>query len=159
MRSLRCATGFRSIILSIAACIAVGAANYVLSRTGLMDLPPRWLVAGMLLISAYLIVTRGAVPLWAMPLDRAGRFHKRIAIVGGGARPRKPFIFPDLALAPDIDIVGLFDDRFDDRSPKSIRTHHKLGKISELAVLRVSIGSISTSSPSRSPPQRGCCRS
>src|SRR4029078_11685704 len=33
----------------------------------------------------------------------------------------------------DIDIVGLFDDRFDDRSPEAVRAHKKLGKISALA--------------------------
>ena len=91
-RPLRCATGsdpssFRSLPASR------------LARTGLIELLPRWLVARMLPISAYMIVTRGAVALWAMPLDRAGRFRKRIAIVGGGARPRQPFIYPDLLLA------------------------------------------------------------
>jgi hypothetical protein len=94
-----------------------------------------------------------------MQLDRAGRFRKRIAIVGGGAAAEEAIHIPGFSPGLDIDIVGLFDDRFDDRSPKSIRTHHKLGKISELAVLRVSIGSISSSSPYRSPPNRGCWRS
>ena len=141
-RPLRCATGsdpspFRPLPASRSA------------RTGLIDLLPRWLVARMLPISAYMIVTRGAVALWAMPLDRAGRFRKRIAIVGGGARPKAIHI-PGSPPGLDIDIVGLFDDRFDDRSPKSIRTHDKLGKNSELAVLRVSIGSISSSSLPRS---------
>jgi hypothetical protein len=31
------------------------------------------------------------------------------------------------------EVVGLFDDRFDNRSPESIRKHRKLGKISDLA--------------------------
>ena len=33
----------------------------------------------------------------------------------------------------DIEIVGLFDDREDARSPQSIRKYHKIGKIDELA--------------------------
>jgi len=126
--------GLRSIVLSIAACFAVGALNYLLARAGLLDLPPQWLVAWMLLISAYMIITRGAVALWAMPLDRAGRFRKRIAIVGGGAAAEEAIQMLESSPRLDIDIVGLFDDRFDDRSPQSVRTHRKLGKISELAV-------------------------
>ena len=126
--------GLRSIILSIAACFAGGVLNYLLARAGLLDLPPKWLVAWMLLISAYMIITRGAVALWAMPLDRAGRFRKRIAIVGGGAAAEEAIQMLESSPRLDIDIVGLFDDRFDDRSPQSVRTHRKLGKISELAV-------------------------
>jgi len=36
---------------------------------------------------------------------------------------------PDL----DIEIIGLFDDRFDGRSPQSIHAHEKMGRIADLA--------------------------
>lgn len=46
-----------------------------------------------------------------------------------------PYAIETLDTSPDleIDIVGLFDDRFDDSSPRSIRAYKKLGKISELS--------------------------
>ena len=33
----------------------------------------------------------------------------------------------------NFEILGLFDDRYDARSPHSVRRHEKIGKISELA--------------------------
>ncbi|HTN98183.1 MAG TPA: undecaprenyl-phosphate glucose phosphotransferase [Nordella sp.] len=129
--SLRSA--LRSIVFSFAACLLSGILNYLLARLGLIDLPPAWLTGWAILTAAYLIVTRGAVALWASPRDRAGRFRKRIAIVGGGAAAEQAIETLEASPDLDIDIVGLFDDRFDDRSPEAIRAHKKLGKIAELA--------------------------
>lgn len=125
--------GLRSVLLSTLTCLAVGAFNYLLAWLGLIDLRLSWLVVWALLAAAYLIVTRAAIALWARPLDRAGRFRKRIAIVGGGKAAEDAIESLESSPGLDIDIVGLFDDRFDDRSPEAIRAHQKLGKISALA--------------------------
>lgn len=125
--------GLRSIPLSIALCGAGGLLNYLLARLGLIDLPLAWLTAWIVLTATHLIVTRGTVALWAQPLERMGRFRKRIAIVGGGKAAEDAIHALESSANLDIDIVGLFDDRFDDRSPQSIRAHRKLGKIGELA--------------------------
>ncbi|QIG50087.1 undecaprenyl-phosphate glucose phosphotransferase [Nordella sp. HKS 07] len=125
--------GFRSILFSILTCLAAGAFNFLLAWLGLIALPLLWLDSWALLVAAYLIVTRGAVALWVRPLDRAGRFTKRIAIVGGGKAAEEAIESLESSPGLDIDIVGLFDDRFDDRSPEAVRTHKKLGKISALA--------------------------
>ena len=125
--------GLRSIALSFAACLMSAIVNYLLVWLGFIDLPSTWLIVWLALTGAYLIVTRGVTALWAKPLDRAGRFRKRIAIVGGGAAAEEAIATLEGSPDLDIDIVGLFDDRFDDRSPEAIRAHKKLGKISELA--------------------------
>jgi Undecaprenyl-phosphate glucose phosphotransferase len=125
--------GLRSIILSFAACLVGVLVNYLLAWLGLIDLPAAWLVVWLALTAAHLILTRGVVALWARPIDRAGRFRKRIAIVGGGSAAEEAIATLEGSPDLDIDIVGLFDDRFDDRSPEAIRAHKKLGKISELA--------------------------
>ncbi|WP_119388905.1 undecaprenyl-phosphate glucose phosphotransferase [Taklimakanibacter lacteus] len=125
--------GLRSILLSLATCGAGGVLNYLLARLGLIDLPLAWLTAWIGLSAVHLITTRGAVALWAKPLEREGRFRKRIAIVGGGKAAEDAIHALESSPGLDIDIVGLFDDRFDDRSPQSIRVHRKLGKIGELA--------------------------
>lgn len=132
MASLR--HGLKSIALSFAACFASGIFNYLLARLGLIDLPPVWIAAWLVLAAVYSIITRGVIALWARPLDRAGRFRKRIAIVGGGKAAEEAIETLEASPDLDIDIVGLFDDRFDDRSPEAIRAHRKLGKISDLAL-------------------------
>ncbi|MGE0239168.1 MAG: sugar transferase, partial [Parvibaculaceae bacterium] len=125
--------GFRSIAVSLAACLACGVVNYLLAEIGLLDLPLQWLTAWAGVTSVYLIVTRGVTALWAGPRDRDGRFRRRIAIVGGGKAAEDAIATLESSPDLEIDIVGLFDDRFDDRSPQSIRAYEKLGKISELA--------------------------
>jgi len=125
--------GIRSILMSIVACGASGAFGYLLARAGLIDLPSQWLSTWVGLTALHLVITRGIITLWTRPLERAGRFRKRIAIVGGGKAAEEAIHTLEASPGLDIDIVGLFDDRYDDRSPQSIRAHHKLGKISELA--------------------------
>ncbi|WP_368911832.1 undecaprenyl-phosphate glucose phosphotransferase [Taklimakanibacter deserti] len=127
-------SGFRSIALSLAVCLVCGALNHLVAKvTGLLDLPVQWFTAWALFTALYFAATRGIAALWAAPLDRAGRFRRRIAIVGGGKAAEEAIATLEASPDLDIDIVGLFDDRFDDRSPQSIGTHKKLGSISELA--------------------------
>lgn len=126
-------SGTRSIARSLAVCLACGSLNYLLAQLGLLDLPVQWLIGWAALASIYLIITRGLTALWTRPFDRAGRFRQRIAIVGGGKAAEEAIETLEASPGLEIDIVGLFDDRFDDRSPQSIRTHKKLGTISELA--------------------------
>ena len=125
--------GLRCIALSFAACLLAGGVNYLVAELGLIDLPYTWLAAWLVLTAIHLVVTRGIIALWARPIERAGRFRQRIAIVGGGAAAEEAIATLEASPALEIDIVGLFDDRFDDRSPEAIRAHKKLGKISELA--------------------------
>jgi Undecaprenyl-phosphate glucose phosphotransferase len=118
---------------SAAVCFAVGFVNFALLVFFIPDLPWTWLSWWALLAIAHFALTRLVVASWARPLARTGRFRKRIAIVGGGKAAEDAIRALEHSTTVDCEIVGLFDDRYDERSPKSIRTHHKIGKIAELA--------------------------
>ena len=62
-----------------------------------------------------------------------GRFRKRIAIVGGGKAAEDALHALESSRDLSFEIIGLFDDRYDSRSPKSVHTYEKMGKIAELA--------------------------
>ena len=83
--------------------------------------------------AVYFAVSRLGAQLWARPIDKLGRFRKRIAIVGGGKAAEDALNALENSPKLNIEIVGLFDDRFDARSPDSVRRHQKIGKITELA--------------------------
>jgi Undecaprenyl-phosphate glucose phosphotransferase len=124
---------FKSAILSAAICTIIGFANFALLKYFILDMPSGWLGLWSALCLAHFGFTRLAVAGWAKPLARSGRFRRRIAIVGGGKAAEDAIKALEHSSAVDCEIVGLFDDRYDERSPKSIRTHHKIGKIAELA--------------------------
>jgi Undecaprenyl-phosphate glucose phosphotransferase len=92
-----------------------------------------WTEQWLMLCGIYFSVSRVALQIWARPLLRAGRFRRRIAIVGGGKAAEEAIDILENSKGLDVEIVGLFDDRFDNRSPQSIRKHKKLGTIAALA--------------------------
>ncbi|MCB1435455.1 MAG: sugar transferase, partial [Alphaproteobacteria bacterium] len=53
--------------------------------------------------------------------------------VGGGKAAEEALTLLEASNPFDIEIVGLFDDRLDARSPQSIRKYLKIGKIEDLA--------------------------
>ena len=92
-----------------------------------------WSTQWLMLCGFYFSLSRVGVQLWARPLLNAGRFRRRIAVVGGGKAAEEAITILENSKGLDIEIVGLFDDRYDNRSPDSIRKHQKLGKIAVLA--------------------------
>ncbi|MBG1232184.1 undecaprenyl-phosphate glucose phosphotransferase [Aestuariivirga litoralis] len=62
-----------------------------------------------------------------------GKLARRIAIVGGGKAAEDAINTLERSKSLEFDIVGLFDDRTDKRSPASVRKYKKLGKIADLA--------------------------
>ena len=123
----------KAAIHSASICIIIGFAGFAMLKYFVPDQPTHWLVLWSALCLAHFSLTRLAIAIWAKPLARAGRFRKRIAIVGGGRAAEDAIKALENSTTVDCEIVGLFDDRYDERSPKSIRTHHKIGKIAELA--------------------------
>jgi Undecaprenyl-phosphate glucose phosphotransferase len=99
----------------------------------LLPMDHLWLPLWAVITTAYLAVTRFGAQLWARPIARLGRFRKRIAIVGGGKAAEDALQALEASRNLNFEIVGLFDDRFDGRSPHAIRKHEKIGKINELA--------------------------
>ena len=92
------------------------------------DLP--WYKLWITSIAVYMAVTRSLVH-YLQRGQADGR--QRIAIVGGGKAAEDAIAALEHSMGLDIEIVGLFDDRYDNRSPTSVRKHQKLGTIAELS--------------------------
>ena len=91
-----------------------------------------WL-AGLFLIGlGALLLERLALSFVITRMTRAGCFDRRTAIVGGGEAGEA--IVRALAAQPEsgIRVIGVFDDRADDRSPDSVAGFPKLGGVDDL---------------------------
>jgi Undecaprenyl-phosphate glucose phosphotransferase len=123
----------RTTAVSVSAGFIVGAVLYAITKFTVLPLASNWLMHWFLLLACHFVITRGAAASWASPMSASGRFRKRIAIVGGGKAAENAIHTLESSPGLDVEIVGLFDDRYDERSPESIRSHRKIGKIAELA--------------------------
>ena len=125
--------GLATALKSFAVVVLIGLSAWWLSPTVDLELGRNWAMAFVVLTAGYLSLTRLATHMWAQPLAKLGTLKQRIAIVGGGKAAEDAIHLLEQSKNFEADIVGLFDDRFDNRSPESIRKHKKLGKISDLA--------------------------
>ena len=116
-----------------ALCYVIGGILYELTHLLLLPLDSDWLYLWMMALPAYFGLTRGGVSFWAAPRAAEGRFRKRVAIVGGGKAAEEALSLLESSDAADVEVVGMFDDRLDARSPQAIRSYHKIGKIEDLA--------------------------
>jgi Undecaprenyl-phosphate glucose phosphotransferase len=87
-----------------------------------------WYVSGAVWLVAYRLSLRALVSHWS----REGRLKRRTVIVGGG--PDAEVLIKSIreSAENDIELFGLFDDRFDERSPDLVAGIPKLGKIADL---------------------------
>ena len=83
---------------------------------------------------AQLLVARFILGLVIGAQTRAGRFDRRTAIVGGGKAAAELIAALDAQSDGGIRIVGVFDDRNDDRSTDVVGGYPKLGNVSDLVV-------------------------
>ncbi len=100
----------------------------------LLNMPAlEWLRVWSAAAAGWFVFSRVLVWLWARPLEKKGAFKQHIVIVGGGKAAERAI--DTLEGSPDLDvkILGLFDDREDDRSPEHVRKYRKLGRIADLA--------------------------
>ena len=121
-------------IRATACCFVLGGVLFALTHLFLLEMNFSWLYLWMIVLPVYFGLTRGLAALWAAPRAAKGRFRQRIAIVGGGKSAEEALNLLEASRNLDIEIIGLFDDRDDARSPQSIRKYHKIGKIEELAL-------------------------
>jgi Undecaprenyl-phosphate glucose phosphotransferase len=124
--------GFITAVQSAAISIVVAGALYALSLVTPVTLPVAWISTWSAFSIAYFAITRAGLWLWANPKAKAGQFKTRVAIVGGGQAAEDALNLLEQSSNDAIEVVGLFDDRFDNRSPESIRKHRKLGTITDL---------------------------
>ncbi len=123
----------RGVLSAAAISFVAGAAIFVAADAVLFAVDNLWFKGWAGLCLAHSAISRIAVWLWVKPRASAGAFRQIIAIVGGGKAAEDAINTLEHSSGLDIDIVGLFDDRDDERSPASIKNHAKLGKIADLA--------------------------
>ncbi len=87
-----------------------------------------WFVSGAVMLVVFRMVLRAMVQRWT----EQGRLKRRTVIVGGGADAAALIDQIKAGANRDINLLGLFDDRVDDRSPDTVAGYQKLGKVSDL---------------------------
>lgn len=123
----------RSMGFTFASICLIGTVAYFASHFIGLPLAASWLKYWVFLAATHVALTRVAVLYWARPNANANSYRQRIAIVGGGKAAEDAIATLEKSTGLEIEIIGLFDDRFDNRSPDSVRKHKKIGKISALA--------------------------
>ncbi|HLH48033.1 MAG TPA: undecaprenyl-phosphate glucose phosphotransferase [Roseiarcus sp.] len=120
----RIAGGWSFVFLIVFAAIFFLKLDGVISRV--------WVATWFLLGLAALAVERAILSRIALTLVRAGRLDRRTVVVGGGDFGRD--LLRDLAKArhSEIKMLGVFDDRGDDRSPETVEGFAKLGNVDDL---------------------------
>ncbi len=77
-------------------------------------------------------VVRFAVASFVEALAAAGRLQRRVAVVGGGALASEALRDLKRADPAELKILGVFDDRSDERSPNHVEGVSKLGTVDDL---------------------------
>jgi Undecaprenyl-phosphate glucose phosphotransferase len=87
-----------------------------------------WYVSGALLLVVFRLSLRQLVLHWTAD----GKLKRRTVIVGGGDDAEILVDSIRASAGPDVRILGLFDDRNDERSPESVASTPKLGRVADL---------------------------
>ncbi len=120
-------------IAAIGVTTVVGGTALLFTNSLLFPLPPGRALVWLAAVALYFLSSRLCAGMWAKPLAASGAFRQRIAVVGGGKHAEAAIAALETSPDIDIDIVGIFDDRGNDRSPAVVRGHKKIGRISDLA--------------------------
>jgi Undecaprenyl-phosphate glucose phosphotransferase len=87
-----------------------------------------WFIAGFF----FMLATRFFIASVIRRLNKEKQFNRRALLVGGGADAEDVISMLDASPDAGVTVVGLFDDRDDDRSPDYSRNVAKLGGIDEI---------------------------
>ena len=113
--------------------IVLGLSSFFAIRDLGLHLARDWASAWMIAAGATLLLSRLSVWLGLRKSPQAGNSRNRVVIVGGGKAAEDAINTLEKSKGLDVDVLGLFDDRHDSRSPASIRKYKKLGTIADLA--------------------------
>jgi Undecaprenyl-phosphate glucose phosphotransferase len=92
-----------------------------------------WLIAWFLTGLGFLMVERAVLAIIVAALARDGRLERRAVVVGGGTEFSRELLRDLLnADAAEARLLGVFDDRNDDRSPSDVEGVPKLGNVDDL---------------------------
>ncbi|HEV7274990.1 MAG TPA: undecaprenyl-phosphate glucose phosphotransferase [Devosiaceae bacterium] len=108
----------------IAVALFLFKASDMVSRVWLVS----WYASGAVMLVLYRMALRALVVRWT----REGKLKRRTVVVGGGRDAEVLIEAIETSAENDIRLLGLFDDRFDDRSPESVAGIEKLGKVADL---------------------------
>jgi Undecaprenyl-phosphate glucose phosphotransferase len=99
-------------------------ASDMVSRVWLLS----WYASGAVVLVLFRLSVRGLIRQWTAE----GRLKRRTVIVGGGKDAEELIAAIRRSEESDVDLLGLFDDRIDDRSPDMVAGMPKLGKVAAL---------------------------
>ncbi len=121
---------WRSVLAwSVAITLLYGAA-LLLDGSGVLN--RAWIIvwwgAGAAAIVLFRLVLGHLVRRWTAE----GKLRRRTVIVGGGKDAEALIAALAKGAADDLQLLGLFDDRNDDRSPESVASLPKLGRVADL---------------------------
>jgi Undecaprenyl-phosphate glucose phosphotransferase len=91
-----------------------------------------WLVAFYAVGFVLLLASRLALARLVRRWMQEGRLTRRTVVVGAGDAGENLIAAIDRQDDKDVQVVGVFDDRNDERSPNSIPGHQKLGTVDDL---------------------------
>ena len=117
------ANGTLTAIKSWVLTATIGISLFELSGFINLSLNSGWTNSWLGLTAIYFLITRSVLQIWIRPIVKHGRSRQRIAIVGGGKAAEEAITTLENSKGLDIEIIGLFDDRFDNRSPESVHKH------------------------------------
>ena len=121
---LRVLIGWAGVFLLVVAGLFIFKAGDDVSRLWLGS----WLVSGAALLVVYRLVLRAFILSWSAK----GRLRRRTVIVGGGPDVEGLVAAIEKTASSDIELIGLFDDRDDQRSPAAVAGLKKLGRVADL---------------------------
>jgi len=131
-------TAYRSLVDQCARVLGAWSAVFLLIMVGIFlfkaqDQVSRvwlvsWYASGALLLVIFRVSLRALVMQWT----GEGKLRRRTVIVGGGKDAEALISALQSGANSDIGLIGLFDDRNDDRSPESVASLPKLGRVSDL---------------------------
>lgn len=123
-QSLRLFAGWTALFLAALAAFFLLKVGESISRVWLVT----WYVLGLIT----LLGSRIGVSVVLRSLTRSGRLERRTAIVGGGEAGIGLIEALEAQRESGVRIVGVFDDRNDDRSPDTVGGYPKLGTVDDL---------------------------
>jgi Undecaprenyl-phosphate glucose phosphotransferase len=87
-----------------------------------------WFAGGAVALTGFRLGLRALVRHWT----RDGKLKRRTVIVGGGHDAEALIASIRESAGADVNLLGLFDDRNDERSPESVASVPKLGRVADL---------------------------
>jgi Undecaprenyl-phosphate glucose phosphotransferase len=113
-----------SVFGALSGAIFLGQLGTALSRGWFLS----WAVSGVM----FAIAVRFGLAALMRHFNQDGRFNRRAVLVGGG--DAADHVIATLSNSPEtgLSLVGIFDDRHDQRSPNETRGLHKLGTLNDL---------------------------